>query len=67
MSNSDWLLAARILENTDYLVVKSESLEPGQYLIVYAPVPGQVPYDDQVENKLDPFPHFPYGWIVEPD
>jgi len=67
MCNSEFKLAARVLDVPDFFIVKDSTLLPNRYRIIYAPVPGQLPYDDQVENIAPPGASFPYGWDVEPD
>lgn len=67
MWGSQWQLASRILEDPDYLVVKRSQPTGGRYQIWYHPDPDQLP--EFVGNFLitTDYPHFPYGWEVEPD
>lgn len=67
MYGSPWQLAARSLEDPDYLIVKRSQPTGGRFQVWYHPDPDQLP--EFVGNFLilPTFPHFPYGYAVSPD
>jgi len=67
MYNSDWRLASRLLEDTDYVLVGLNPFPNPDYQIWYHPDPDQLPtFVMEVHIGAGP-PHFPYGNEVEPD
>jgi len=67
MQNSDWRLAARLLEDPDYFVVARGELPQPDYAVFYWPDPDQLPTYVFETGIVPAGASFPYGNEVEPD
>jgi len=65
MSSSNWVLAARTLDDPQGIVVKRSGRPPWRYALFYQLHPDEVPVFLGEETAVGE--HFPYGWAVEPD
>jgi len=67
MSDSHWRLAARILEDPNFVVVARMVFPNPRYEVWDVSDPSQLPLFVGDFAILSTAPHFPYGWEVEPD